>query len=73
MARPRIRRLNFYDAKYQKSVVVIGDAGYSEPQDNTFLNLFAVPFRKQRDYWRPPGGKQPERSLLHGCQNILAP
>jgi sterol desaturase/sphingolipid hydroxylase (fatty acid hydroxylase superfamily) len=53
--------------------IVIGVAGYSEPQHNTFLNLLALPFRKQRDYWRPPGGKQPERTLLHGCQNILAP
>jgi sterol desaturase/sphingolipid hydroxylase (fatty acid hydroxylase superfamily) len=57
----------------KQSDVVIGVAGYSEPRDNTFSNLLVLPLRKQRDYWRLPDGKQPERILLHDCQNILAP
>jgi sterol desaturase/sphingolipid hydroxylase (fatty acid hydroxylase superfamily) len=57
----------------KQSDVVIGVAGYMEPRQNTFLNLFILPFCKQKDYWRLPDGKQPKRALLNGGENILQP
>jgi sterol desaturase/sphingolipid hydroxylase (fatty acid hydroxylase superfamily) len=57
----------------KQSDVVIGVPAYSDPEDNKFLNLLILPFRKQREYWRLPDGKQPERSVLSGDENILLP
>jgi sterol desaturase/sphingolipid hydroxylase (fatty acid hydroxylase superfamily) len=57
----------------KQSDVVIGVPAYLDPQDNKFLNLLILPFRRQRNYWRPPDGKQPERSLSSGDENILQP
>jgi sterol desaturase/sphingolipid hydroxylase (fatty acid hydroxylase superfamily) len=37
--------------------VIIGVPGYLRPQDNGFLALLALPFRRQRPYWRWPSGK----------------
>jgi sterol desaturase/sphingolipid hydroxylase (fatty acid hydroxylase superfamily) len=56
-----------------KSDVVIGVPAYADPDDNKLLNLVILPLRKQREYWRLPGGKQPERSLSSGNENILQP
>ena len=36
--------------------IVIGIAGYSEPNDNDLQNALLMPFRKQRDYWRRSDG-----------------
>jgi sterol desaturase/sphingolipid hydroxylase (fatty acid hydroxylase superfamily) len=55
----------------KQSDVVIGVPAYLDPEDNKFLNLLILPFRKQRGYWGLPNGKQPERSLLSGNENIL--
>ncbi|HZA53605.1 MAG TPA: sterol desaturase family protein [Candidatus Udaeobacter sp.] len=57
----------------RQSDVVIGVPAYLDPKDNKFLNLLILPFRKQREYWRLPDGKQPARSLLSGDENILLP
>jgi sterol desaturase/sphingolipid hydroxylase (fatty acid hydroxylase superfamily) len=57
----------------KQSDVVIGVPAYVHPEDNKFLNLLVLPFRKQREYWRLPDGKQPERSSLSGDENILLP
>jgi sterol desaturase/sphingolipid hydroxylase (fatty acid hydroxylase superfamily) len=53
--------------------VVIGVPAYLDEEDNKFLNLLILPFRKQREHWRLPDGKQPERSLASGAENILLP
>jgi sterol desaturase/sphingolipid hydroxylase (fatty acid hydroxylase superfamily) len=57
----------------RQSDVVIGVPAYFDPENNKFLNLLILPFRKQREYWRLPDGKQPARSLLSGDENILLP
>ena len=56
-----------------QSDVVIGVPAYLKPEDNRFCNLLAQPFRKQREYWQLPSGKQPARDLLKGAGNILLP
>ena len=57
----------------KQSDVTIGVPAYLEPEDNKFLNLLILPFRKQREYWRLPSGRQPERNLLSIGENILLP
>jgi sterol desaturase/sphingolipid hydroxylase (fatty acid hydroxylase superfamily) len=57
----------------KQSDVVIGVPAYFDTEDNKFLNLLILPFRKQREYWRLPDGKQPERPLLKKAVNILLP
>ncbi len=44
-----------------QSKIQIGIAGYSEPEDHRLWRTLALPFRKQRDYWRKPDGTIPER------------
>jgi sterol desaturase/sphingolipid hydroxylase (fatty acid hydroxylase superfamily) len=39
-----------------QSQIVIGVPGYSDPADNRFWNDLALPFRRQREYWRRPDG-----------------
>jgi sterol desaturase/sphingolipid hydroxylase (fatty acid hydroxylase superfamily) len=51
--------------------VVIGVPAYMDPQDNKFLNLLILPFRKQREYWRQTDGKQPERRVPSDAKNLL--
>ncbi|MBI4405221.1 MAG: sterol desaturase family protein [Deltaproteobacteria bacterium] len=34
-----------------QSQIIIGVPGYSEPSDNSMVNVLLVPFRKQKDYW----------------------
>jgi hypothetical protein len=48
----------------EQADVVIGVPAYCNPEDNKFLNVLVLPFGKQREYWRLPNGKQPERSLI---------
>jgi sterol desaturase/sphingolipid hydroxylase (fatty acid hydroxylase superfamily) len=57
----------------KQSDVVIGVPAYLEPQDNKFLSLLILPFRKQRDYWRLSSGRQPERKLAASATYILLP
>ena len=56
-----------------QSDVIIGVPAYFDPEDNKFLNLLILPFRKQREYWRLRNGKQPERVLLKESENVLLP
>jgi sterol desaturase/sphingolipid hydroxylase (fatty acid hydroxylase superfamily) len=42
--------------------ITIGVPGYSNENELTFGRLWLLPFRKQRDYWRLPDGRQPERA-----------
>src|SRR5919106_1178860 len=53
--------------------IVIGVPAYLEPDDNKFLDLLILPFRKQREYWLLRDGKQPERGRLGSSKNILLP
>jgi len=46
-----------------QSRIEIGIAGYSMPEDNRLWHALALPFRKQRDYWRKPDGTIPERDV----------
>jgi sterol desaturase/sphingolipid hydroxylase (fatty acid hydroxylase superfamily) len=57
----------------KQSDVIIGVPAYRGPEDNKFLTLLMLPFRKQREYWRLPNGKQPERILSARAGNILLP
>jgi sterol desaturase/sphingolipid hydroxylase (fatty acid hydroxylase superfamily) len=45
-----------------QSEIVIGIPGYSRPEDNTVSSALAMPFRKQRDYWRDTSGTVVERA-----------
>jgi hypothetical protein len=40
-----------------QSDIVIGVPGYLLPRDNRILPMLALPFHKQRPYWRWPSGK----------------
>jgi hypothetical protein len=42
--------------------VIIGVPGYLEPRQNRFFHLLALPFLKQRLYWRFPSGRVPVRA-----------
>ena len=44
-----------------QDAVTIGVAAYRDENELTLGNLFALPFRKQRE-WRLPNGEQPERA-----------
>ena len=44
-----------------QSRITIGVPAYSLPEDNRFLRLLALPFLKQRDYWRGPDGSPAAR------------
>lgn len=44
-----------------QSRIVIGVPGYAEPADNRLWPLLAMPFRKQRDYWRAADGESIRR------------
>ncbi len=35
---------------------MIGVPGYSNEKDNNLGNVFLLPFKKQRDYWKKPDG-----------------
>ena len=45
-----------------QSAVTIGVPGYAERSDNTIVGLLLMPFRRQRNYWRPPDSPTPQRS-----------
>jgi sterol desaturase/sphingolipid hydroxylase (fatty acid hydroxylase superfamily) len=55
----------------KQSDVVIGVPAYLKPEDNRFLNLLILPFRKQREYWYLPDGKETQRGRVEGSKNIL--
>ncbi len=57
-----------------QSRIEIGIAGYSTPEDNRLWPALTLPFRRQRDYWRKPDGKIPERdaALLEQPRTKLA-
>lgn len=43
--------------------ITIGVPAYLQPEDNRLDNLFLLPFRKQRYYWRDEKGERPLRQL----------
>ncbi|MPZ78785.1 MAG: sterol desaturase family protein [Deltaproteobacteria bacterium] len=58
----------------RQSDIVIGVPAYMAPDDNRFLNLLILPFRKQRQYWSLTDGKQAQRGLnLNDKKNFLLP
>jgi sterol desaturase/sphingolipid hydroxylase (fatty acid hydroxylase superfamily) len=42
--------------------ITIGVPAYREENELTFGRLWLLPFQRQRDYWRLPSGKRPERA-----------
>jgi hypothetical protein len=44
--------------------IVIGVLGYLKPWDNRILRMLALPFTRQRPYWRWPSGKASLRVKL---------
>jgi sterol desaturase/sphingolipid hydroxylase (fatty acid hydroxylase superfamily) len=46
--------------------IVIGVPGYLRPGDNAVLPMLALPFRRQRPYWRWPSGKASLRVMAAG-------
>ena len=47
--------------------IVIGVPGYLRPGDNRVLPMLALPFTRQRPYWRWPSGKASLRSKSPGA------
>jgi len=47
--------------------IVIGVPGYLRPGDNRVLPMLALPFTRQRPYWRWPSGKASLRSKTAGA------
>jgi sterol desaturase/sphingolipid hydroxylase (fatty acid hydroxylase superfamily) len=58
----RSLRLNIRQAD-----LVIGVPGYLQPGDNRILPLLALPFGRQRPYWRWPSGKASDRPPTPGA------
>ena len=54
----------------RQSEVTIGVPAYSLPDDNGVLALNAMPFKRQRDYWKTPDGTHPVRTA-HDNKLIL--
>jgi len=52
----------------KQSEIVIGVPAYLEPDDNKFVNLLVLPFRKQREYWRLPENEPSERGRSEGSR-----
>jgi sterol desaturase/sphingolipid hydroxylase (fatty acid hydroxylase superfamily) len=52
-------RLNVHQA-----AITIGVPGYSRPEDNSFGRLFAMPFRRQKEYWVRPDATLPSRTYM---------
>lgn len=44
-----------------QSAISVGVPAYADPQEHTFLNALALPFRRQRDYWRRGDGSPVRR------------
>lgn len=57
----------------RQSEILIGIPGYVQPKDNKLLNLLALPFCGQREYWSFRNGERPERYRLEGHETILLP
>ncbi|HEX9671051.1 MAG TPA: sterol desaturase family protein [Thermoanaerobaculia bacterium] len=55
-------------------LLTIGVPAYAAPADNRILAALAHPFRRQRDYWRRPGGAAPvhRSETLPGRREELA-
>ena len=49
--------------------VDIGIAGYSRADDNRPVNVLAIPFRRQRDYWRDESGAIAARTVEPRAQD----
>jgi sterol desaturase/sphingolipid hydroxylase (fatty acid hydroxylase superfamily) len=47
--------------------IIIGVPGYLLPRDNRILPMLGLPFRRQRPYWRWPGGKASVRVTAAGA------
>ena len=54
----------------RQSEVTIGVPAYSIPDDNGVSSLNAMPFKRQRDYWKMPDGTHPMRTA-HDNKLIL--
>ena len=44
-----------------QDAVIIGVPAYAKGKDNALLELLAIPFKRQRDYWRTPTGERLSR------------
>jgi sterol desaturase/sphingolipid hydroxylase (fatty acid hydroxylase superfamily) len=54
-----------------QGILVIGVPGYSSAEDNSLRAVLLHPFRRQRDHWRLPDGRRPEREPLPGRASEL--
>ncbi len=61
-------RLNIKQAE-----VVIGVPAYLHAGDNGIGSLLVLPFRKQREHWRLPDGKEPQRLRTDSTTTSLSP
>jgi sterol desaturase/sphingolipid hydroxylase (fatty acid hydroxylase superfamily) len=57
--------LSFWDRLHRtvrlnvpQTALAIGIPAYTSPEDHRLWNALAMPFRRQRDYWRRPDGSQ---------------
>jgi sterol desaturase/sphingolipid hydroxylase (fatty acid hydroxylase superfamily) len=55
-----------------QQAITTGVPAYREPRELTFRQLIAVPFRRQRPTWQPPGDGQPARGALPETATDLA-
>lgn len=55
-----------------QSEIAIGVPGYTSSADNTVWRTVAMPFVRQRDYWRKPDGSVPERKHVSADSHKLA-
>ena len=52
-----------------QGAIIIGVPGYLRPRDNRFFPLLALPFVRQRPYWKFPSGKAPRRLTPADARN----
>jgi sterol desaturase/sphingolipid hydroxylase (fatty acid hydroxylase superfamily) len=55
-----------------QDAIVIGVPAYRSPGELTFGKLLALPFRRQRAWWRLPDGRFPERQLTTAPDRMAA-
>ncbi|MFL9458243.1 hypothetical protein AB0758_45385 [Tolypothrix bouteillei VB521301_2] len=49
------------DCRTLKRAIAIGIPGYTQPQDNTLLNVLLMPLSPQRNYWHYADGTVMQR------------
>jgi sterol desaturase/sphingolipid hydroxylase (fatty acid hydroxylase superfamily) len=55
----------------RQSDIVTGVPGYLKETDNNLVNLLALPFQSQRQYWRSPDGSKPKREEIASSRYFM--